>query len=323
MRTLAFLGAIGVGLGVILFFAANWDGIPRYGRLAVLVAGIVGLYAGGDRLAPARPRVAHALLLLGCLLFGASLFLVGQMFNVSTHEPMAFLVWTAAAIAGAAILRSQAFAALAAVTFGAWLVYELVDADVGEAVVVAVPVYGVALYAGGTRLGVDVLRRLGAATAFAALFPLTFADVADEIADTSVGGVAVAVVGALAVAAVALAAAVSRMRLRPTALWEGIACVGVVALVLLATIVDLGPLVPNVALLALALGAVAAGYWAGEPWLGGLGIVAAAVVAAVRFFDFFARIMPRSLAFLVGGAFVLALAWALERNRDRLVRRPG
>lgn len=323
VQTLAFLGAVGVGLGVILFFAANWDGIPRYARLALLVAGIVALYAGGDRLAASRPRIAHALLLLGCLLFGASLFLVGQMFNVSTHDPLAFLVWTTAAAAGAVILRSEAFAALAAVTFGAWLVYELVDADVGEAVVVALPVYGVALYAGGTRLGVEVLRRLGAATAFAAVFPLTFADVGDEIADTSVGGIGVVVVGALVVAAVALAGVLARMRLRPTAVWEGIACVAVVGLMLSATAVDLGPLVPNVALLALALGAVAVGYSAGEPWLGGLGILTAAVVATVRFFDFFARIMPRSIAFLVGGVFVLALAWALERNRDRLVRRPG
>src|SRR5829696_9570224 len=43
VETLAFLGAIGVGLGVILFFAANWDGIPRFTRLAVLVVGIVAL----------------------------------------------------------------------------------------------------------------------------------------------------------------------------------------------------------------------------------------------------------------------------------------
>jgi len=323
VRTLAFVGAIGVGLGVILFFAANWDGIPRFTRLAVLVVGIVALYAGGDRLSRVRPRVGHALLLLGCLLFGASLFLVGQMFNVSPHDSLAFLLWTAAAAAGAVILRSEPFAGLAAITFGGWIAYELVDADGGEAIVAALPVYGVALYAGGTRFGVEVLRPLGAATVFALLFPLTFGEVADEIADYSAGGAASVVVIVLAAAAVALAGALAFMRSRPTAPWEAGACVAVVALFLGATVVDMGPLALNIALVALALGAVAAGYTAAEPWLVGLGIVAVALEAAIRFFDFFARIMPRSVAFLVGGTFVLALAWALERNRDRLVRRPG
>jgi uncharacterized membrane protein len=323
VQTLAFVGAIGIGLGVILFFAANWDAIPRFTRLAVLVAGIVALYVGGDRLSRSRPRIGHALLLLGCLLFGASLFLVGQMFNVSPHDSIAFLLWTAAAAAGAVILRSEAFAALAAITFGAWIVYELADADAGEALVVALPVYGVALYAGGTRFGLEVLRRLGAATVFALLFPLTFGDVADEVADAAAGSTAVGAIVALAAAAVALAAALALMRGRATAPWEAGACVGVVALLGVATVVDVGPLVANVALVALALGAVAVGYAVGESWLAGLGIVVLAVVAAVRFFDFFERIMPRSIAFLVGGIFVLALAWALERNRGRLVRRPG
>jgi uncharacterized membrane protein len=323
VQTLAFVGAIGVGLGVILFFAANWDAIPRFTRLAMLVIGIVALYAGGDRVSQARPRIGHALLLLGCLLFGASLFLVGQMFNVSTHEPLAFLLWAAAAAAGAVILRSEPFAGLAAITFGGWVIFELADADVGEAIVVALPVYGVALYAGGTRFGIEVLRRLGAATVFALLFPLTFGDIADEIPDFATAGAATAAVAALTAAAVALAAALALMRGRQTAPWEAGACVAVVALFLLATVLDLGPLVPNVALVALALGAVAVGYSAAEPWLVALGIGAVAVEAAIRFFDYFARIMPRSVAFLIGGAFVLALAWALERNRDRLVRRPG
>src|SRR5215218_5846766 len=257
VETLAFVGAIGVGLGVILFFAANWDGIPRFTRLAVLVVGIVALYAGGDRLSRVRPRVGHALLLLGCLLFGASLFLVGQMFNVSPHQSLAFLLWTAAAAAGAVVLRSEPFAALAAITFAGWIVYELADAEAGEALVVALPVYGVALYAGGTRFGVEVLRPLGAATVFALLFPLTFGEVADEIADAATGGTAVAAIVALAAAAVALAAALALMRGRATAPWEAGACVAVVALLGVATAVDIGALVANLALVALALGAVA------------------------------------------------------------------
>jgi len=323
VRALAFVGAVGVGLGVILFFAANWDGIPEFVRLALLLGGIVGLYAAGDRLTGSRPRIGEALLLLGCLLFGASLFLVGQMFNVSTHDPLAFLVWAAAATAGAVLFRSQAFAALAVVTFGAWMGYELDEADIDEGILVALPLYGAALYAAGTRFRITVLRVLGAATVLVLLVPLTFAGVTDEIARTSPGGVGTALVIALAVAAVALAAALALDRRRPTAVWEAGACCAVVALFGVATAVDVGPLVPNVFLVALALGALAVGYSAAEPWLVSLGLVAIVVEAAIRFFDFFARIMPRSVAFLLGGALVLALAWALERNRSRLAGGTG
>src|SRR5206468_6221149 len=112
-------------------------------------------------------------------------------------------------------------------------------------------------------------------------------------------------------------------RRRPTAVWEAGGCCAVVSLYGVATATDVGPLVPNVFLVALALGALAVGYTAGEAWLVNLGLVALVVEAAIRFFDFFARIMPRSVAFLVGGVVVLALAWALERNRGRLAGGAG
>ena len=318
VHVLATVGAVGIGLGVILFFAANWNGIPQAARLALLTGGIVALYVAGDRLRATRPRVGEALLLLGCLLFGASLFLVGQMYDVAAHDPLAFLLWSAAATAGALLLRSQSFAALAAITFGAWIVFELVDAGRGEAIVVALPIYAAALYAGGTLFRVEVLRGIGAPTMLALLFPLTIGEVAGDVADTSAGGVGAALVAALALVAVALAAALALDRRRPTARWEALGCAAVVALVVGATFVDVSPLLPNVVLLALALGTIAVGYAAGEPWLVNIGLVAVVVEAALRFLDFFARIMPRSLAFLVGGTLVLSLAWFLERHRGKL-----
>src|SRR5918994_4483464 len=77
VQTLATVGAIVAGLGVVLFFAANWDGIPRPGRVVILLALVVGSYVGGFVL---RERGRHeyvgaALLLLGGISFGASLFL--------------------------------------------------------------------------------------------------------------------------------------------------------------------------------------------------------------------------------------------------------
>jgi uncharacterized membrane protein len=319
VQSLAVVGAAGVGLGVILFFAANWDGIPRFLRLVLLVGAIVVSYAGGDRLAASRPRVGHAMLLLGCILFGASLFLVGQMYNVSTHDPLPFLLWALAATAGAVLLRSEPFAALAALTAGPWLGFELADAGADGLVLVGLAFYGAALYAGGTRFRLGILRLLGAATAFLTLFALTFADVAEDVADVSSSTLGWVLLGALAAAALTAAAALALDRRRSTALWEAAGVCFFTLLFLVALLVDLGPLVPNVAFLGLALGAVAVGHAAEDPLLVNLGLLALVTEAAVRFFDYFAAIMPRSVAFLAGGAFVLALAWALERQRARLI----
>src|SRR5689334_2463567 len=77
---LAVIGAVAVGLGVIGFVAANWDGMSHAVRLALLTLAVAGAYAGGYRLRDgtgSRPRVGEALYLVGVLLFGASIFLVG------------------------------------------------------------------------------------------------------------------------------------------------------------------------------------------------------------------------------------------------------
>ena len=44
---LAILGAVLLGLGVILFFASNWDGIPRTVKLALLLIGVPTTYIIG------------------------------------------------------------------------------------------------------------------------------------------------------------------------------------------------------------------------------------------------------------------------------------
>ena len=50
VTVLAIFGSLLVGLGVILFFAANWDAIPRTVRLAMILVGIPTVYGVGYRL---------------------------------------------------------------------------------------------------------------------------------------------------------------------------------------------------------------------------------------------------------------------------------
>ena len=124
------IGAVLVGLGVILFFAYNWQALPKAAKLA-LVLGALAL-AHGSALALARRSnagrgVVEGLHALGTMLFGAGIWLVAQIYHIDEHYPNAFLVWSAGALAMAWAMPSivQALLALFLVSF--WAGVELFD----------------------------------------------------------------------------------------------------------------------------------------------------------------------------------------------------
>jgi uncharacterized membrane protein len=102
------LGALLLGAGVIMFFAANWDALPKLAKLALLAAALAASYAGaGVCRARGLAASAHGLLLLGVVLFGASIFLIAQMYHIDAHYPDGVLLWAAGALAAAALGQSQ------------------------------------------------------------------------------------------------------------------------------------------------------------------------------------------------------------------------
>lgn len=343
---LAVIGALAVGFGVIGFVAANWDGLPHGARLALLAASVAGAYAGGYHLRERTgrlPRVGEALYLLGVLLFGASIFLVGQMYHVEAHDPFALLLWAAAALAVALIVRSRPIAAAALLIFSGWLAFEAGTAldDSGEspaALAVLAVFYGGALYGLGTtaerRVRRDWLdetdlassaRRLGLLLASAGLFVFTFSEAADELdgAASELGTGLEA--GFLLLAALALAGAGAlALDERRSGRWEAAALAAPVAVLLVAVYAGGGglyALVFNLLFAAVALGAVYAGYLGDEPWLVNVGVLLVAVDLVARYFDVLWSALPRSAGLIGAGLLVLAIAWFLERQRQRLLER--
>jgi uncharacterized membrane protein len=117
----ATLGALALGTGVILFFAANWQEISRLLKLVVLFGAMWAAYGAGAY-ALSRPtatlhRLAHALLLLAVILFGANIMLIAQMYHMDRHYPNAILLWSLGALAVAFLARSQP-AAVVAIAIG-------------------------------------------------------------------------------------------------------------------------------------------------------------------------------------------------------------
>jgi uncharacterized membrane protein len=116
---LAVAGAILLGLAVIAFIAANWDGLSRLWRFAVLLTAF-GAALTGAVLATARqkPRMADALVLLATMIYAASIGLLGQIFNISGSAAPALMSAAIGALALAAAGASRG-AACAALILGA------------------------------------------------------------------------------------------------------------------------------------------------------------------------------------------------------------
>ncbi len=121
-------GAVLVGVGVILFFAANWPHIPRWGRFALVLLGMAALYGAAWELGWRRktfPLSGRALAVAGCLLYGAGIWLVAQIFNISSHWPNGILLWAAGVFPLAAALGASPLASLYVILLTGWTACEV------------------------------------------------------------------------------------------------------------------------------------------------------------------------------------------------------
>jgi uncharacterized membrane protein len=342
VAALATIGALIVGFGVILFFASNWSEIARPLRVAVLLVGEVAFFAGGFYLAEVRrayPHVAHALIFLGTLLFGASVFLVGQMYHVQAHDPLGFLLWSAAALAVALVVHSGPIAALAILAFIAWTVHELIqldevsDIDVARLIPVLLTLFGSALYSFGTGARpwlepirfARPMRLLGYATVALGVFVLTFRFLHEgSIEHAAEPGVVKFLLWSFGAAAfLGAAALLPRARTRLTSLPEAVVLGAICLLALLAVYAGEDSaaewaLLFNGALAVLALGAILVGAVNDEVWLANAGVAWVAIDLVARFLDPEWSMLARATVFLIVGGLVLVGALAFERRRPLL-----
>ena len=116
------LGAVTLAAGIITFFAANWQEIPKLGKLVVLLAALwVSFVASGFALRrEASAAFGQALLLLTVLLFGANIQLIGQAFHIGRHYPDGILLWALGALLLTALVPSQAVTVAGLVLTGLW-----------------------------------------------------------------------------------------------------------------------------------------------------------------------------------------------------------
>jgi uncharacterized membrane protein len=119
------LGGLLLACGVILFVNAHWDRFGPGERFALVMTMLAVFHLGG---AMARERflgLSTALHAVGTIATGASIALVGQIFNLQEHWPAGVLLWAIAAAAGWLLLRDQAQEIFALLLIPAWMFSEI------------------------------------------------------------------------------------------------------------------------------------------------------------------------------------------------------
>lgn len=352
------LGALLVGIGIILFVASNWQQMDRLQRIALLLAALLLAYGAGYllRYEPGgSPRVGEALIFLGSVVFGANVFLIAQIYHVAAGEPLLLALWSAGAfaVAYAMGLRPPLYLAILAAVgwygfqLAAWRIDSAGAAVVGLAAFVP---YGLLLLSLGelqrsfrsTERFSAAFVQLGLLVALIPLWVFSFGDfwrtLSSDQASPIAGGSTEANLAQLhlsfalfAVLALLLTLWAVR-RLGPArsamAVGAGIALLGASSLVALFHPFQdprVYAIVFNGVILAGVLWAVVVGLWTRRESFINLGLAFFVLLVFGRYFDFLFSFMDRSLAFILAGVLLLGGGYLLERSRRRLLERihPG
>jgi uncharacterized membrane protein len=117
------IGAVIVGLGIVLLFAYNWQYMSKAAKLSVVFASLIISHTAGIWLFLKSERfrgVGEALSVLGSMLFGAGIWLVAQIYHIEEHYPTAFLFWGLGTLVLAWAMPSIMQAIMAAILFTIW-----------------------------------------------------------------------------------------------------------------------------------------------------------------------------------------------------------
>ncbi len=142
INAIFIFGAVLIAGGVVAFVAAHWEGIPRFWKLFLIISIMLAVDWAGFYFWKIRgnlPRLGHALVLLGSLIFGANIALIAQIFHLTADFYHGFLIWTIGALVMAYVVNSIPHAVLAIIASFIWFIGWLGDNPTG------IPVYPFAL----------------------------------------------------------------------------------------------------------------------------------------------------------------------------------
>lgn len=331
---IAILGTIILGVGVILFFASNWQEIPKWIKLLVIFGAIIVSYHIGYQFRFEKqnyPRVGSALLFLGTILFGAGIFLIAQIFHIRAHYPNGVLFWAVGIFPLAYIIESRPILSLGLLNMALWLGMESIGS--GADIVLTIELYlifGILLYSigslhtqfGKTRIYRLPYRIIGLTIILAASYIFTFGFIWEELSEYNVS------LPLIITSLIALVTCIANLILRrvesKTHKYEMIGLIALLILVLLLPSPESNvfrPILFNIILLGEIIGIIFVGYLVEERALINIGLAFFAIDLFTRYFDFFWKLLPRALFFIIGGLILIAGGIYLERRGRKVMEK--
>lgn len=121
---ISIIGGVLIGLSVILFFAYNWQEMPRLLKLSVIILTLGLCHSGSIWFYDKHRNTSEGLSMLSTVIFGGAIWLISQAYHIDGHYPNFFLLWGSGALAMAWARPSelQGFAAL--LLLAVWAVLE-------------------------------------------------------------------------------------------------------------------------------------------------------------------------------------------------------
>ena len=352
ITTISILGAVLVGVGLILFIASNWSEITRAGKLGIIFGAMLVSYISGFYLryeSEKYPKIGASLILLGTIVFGAAIFLIAQIYNITVHYPNGPLMWGLAILPLAYLLRFKSVLTLALLVLCIWLGMELtfyIDEILSfMKIIVIFFMAGIMLWwVGHAHKGLDALQGIstpyicfGVVLTFGSAFILTFIDRIDNLGSWNLMIFYIPITVLFVIAATVYAATGEKEKgwiielTVLTMIFAGLLTCAVFYPQFLSTknIVDTGIVSPyreisfnriifNLIYAAGIIGIIFLGYINRNTAYINIGLLFFVLDVIARYFDFFWKLLPRSLFFIGGGLILLTGSVFLERKR-RLV----
>lgn len=107
IRVLLAIGSSLIGIGILSFIASNWSELPKFVKFLLILVGIMGSYVAGWKYESKYPKTSRSLYYVGMFIYGAGIFLIGQMFHISSDPRNAFGAWALGILPMAVYLRDR------------------------------------------------------------------------------------------------------------------------------------------------------------------------------------------------------------------------
>lgn len=114
------VGAVLIGFAFLTFVAANWAGMDKLPRLALLLGSLWTAFGLAIWSQHRSPFAFEGFLLLGLMLFGVNIMFIAQTYNINADYPGGVMLWAFGATIAALLVPSRAALALAFVLAGLW-----------------------------------------------------------------------------------------------------------------------------------------------------------------------------------------------------------